>query len=84
MRLFLSISDRIGFAALCISSALAASSLSLLRVTQRYSVAWLKAVGGEVAQAISKLPKVITTTRKGEMKWIVISVWKFKFLMGMK
>lgn len=84
MRYCLYVFDGIGFAGLCISAALVASLSSLARLMLRYSLQCKE-------QSLEALRRMcwteivsMTKTHKNGSNWIVIRLWKFSFLVGVK
>lgn len=77
MRLFLSVSDRIGFAALCISGALAASVSSLLRLILRYL---LRLYLGAMKKA--RNPFAFNRLEKNGTKWYRLKIGSYSFMIG--
>lgn len=84
MRLFLSGLDLIGFMGLSISAALVASVLSLLELTLNASLRWKEQALKALRRA--RLTEIVsmTRTRKNGSSWIVVRLWRFSFLVGVK
>lgn len=83
MRLFLlGFVDMIGFVALCTSAVLVSLVLSLFRLS---TVVFL-AVGEKIWKIFRRLNQITTMTRthKNGSNWIVVRIWKFSFLLGVK
>lgn len=84
MRLFLSGLDLIGFMGVCTSAALAASVLSLLRLTLNAFLKWKEQISESLRRLHSTQIVSMTRTSKSGSNWIVIRAWKFSFLVGVK
>lgn len=84
MKLFLSGLDLIGFTALSITGALAASALSLLRLTVRYLLQCLEKIQRFFRQWKSKMPAIISRAEKNGTKWYWVKIGNWSLMIGRK
>ncbi len=84
MKLFLLSLDLIGFTGLCTSAALVSVALSLLRLTVKHSLALREKILRFSRIILSRMPATISRTQKENTNWLVLKVWKFSVLFGMK
>ncbi len=84
MKSFLLGLDLIGFTGLCTSAALVSVASSLLRLTVKHSLALGEKILRFSRIILSRMPATINRTQKGNTNWLVLKVWKFSVLFGMK
>ncbi len=84
MKLFLFASDLLGFTALSISAALAASVSSLLRSILKYFLRSARWIISRCRGLRQKMQSPVTRARKNDTSWLVIKIWRLSFLVGIK
>ncbi len=84
MRYLLAGFDLIGFTGLSISAALVASLTSLLRLTLKCFLELKEQASKRLRRLQSTEMVSITRTVKNGSNWIVIRLWRFSFLVGIK
>ena len=84
MKLFLSGLDLVGFTALSTSAVVVALVSSLLRLTLSASLR-LKEKASENFRRLRSTEIVsVTQAQKNGSNWLIIRLWKFSFLVGVK
>lgn len=84
MKLFLFVLDAIGFTGILIAAVAASIASSCARLTLNCLMKLLEEIGKFLRRMRSKMPAIISRTRKNGTEWLVIKVGKFSILLGRK